>query len=206
MPTKCAKFGIDNDEFGKHVQINYKGRTYYGTAIGGYVSLAISVFTWTLALGQIYACFFSILNYEWAKEGQLDSPNSVIYDVPYSSGFPSFSIFTPTSGDYTDPANLQGSYNDNEYFDFWFVGSDGSTKIQAIPCSDALDAYISDADTVADISLSYGSEQEGINLFMCPDASEFPLYQQNWNEFGLTDTVSLSFVAKVKDDKKSYAG
>ena len=205
MPSKCASFGIANDEFGKHVQINYKGRTYYGTAIGGYVSLLISLVTWTLALGQIWACFFSILNYEWQKEGQLDSPNLTTYTIPYSEGFPSFSIYAPTSGDWTDPSNLQGVYNDKDYFDFYFVGAEGESQIDAIPCIDALNKYISDVDTVQDISLSYGSEQDGINFFVCPDKEDYPLYQQNWNQFGLTDTVSLSFVAKVKTGQESYA-
>ena len=53
--------------------------------------------------------------------------------VPYSEGFPSFSIYTPTSGSLIHPEGLQGVYNDKEYFDFYFVGVDGEI-IEAISC------------------------------------------------------------------------
>ena len=58
--NKCINFGAGQDRMGKNVNINYKGKASYGTAVGGYVSLCARTMILILALGQIWACFFRV--------------------------------------------------------------------------------------------------------------------------------------------------
>ena len=55
---KCRKFGRSQDNFGKRVQINYRGSMTYGTALGGYISLFVRLTIWVIALAQIWAVFY----------------------------------------------------------------------------------------------------------------------------------------------------
>ena len=79
------------------------------------------LFILTLATCQLWACFFSIANYEGIKESYLAVPNEITMTAGYDKGgFPSFSIFTPTSGSYSDPTTLEGTYNDDTMFTYEF--------------------------------------------------------------------------------------
>ena len=120
-PTKCSKFGESQDQFGNQVRITYKGGTNYGTAVGGYVSLTARILIWGLALCQIWACFFKVSNFEWPLEGQLDVPNTEKYTMTYDGGFPTFAIYSSTSGSFASPVDLQGSYNNATVFDYYFT-------------------------------------------------------------------------------------
>ena len=64
-----------------HVKINYRGSNFYGTALGGYISLCARILILSLASGQIWACFFAVSNTENESHTQLDVPNEVYYDV-----------------------------------------------------------------------------------------------------------------------------
>ena len=122
MPSgnKCINFGAGQDKMGKNVTIHYKGKASYGTAVGGYVSLCVRFLILILAVGQIWACFFRVKYYENEAMTQLDVPNKVVYNITYQNGFPSFSIYSPTSGSIEDPFNVEGDYNNRTMFDFAF--------------------------------------------------------------------------------------
>lgn len=99
----------------------------------------------TIAMSQIYACYFDIKHVENERYTELPVPNSVTSSIPYQKGFLSFSIFTATDGQLAYPKNTQGVYNSKDYFDFGFivVGDDlKETKIPAIQCSEAVEKYI----------------------------------------------------------------
>ena len=59
---KCQKsfrnYGSSHDNFGKYVKLTYRKKKTYGTALGGYMSLMARIVIITIAIGQIYACFF----------------------------------------------------------------------------------------------------------------------------------------------------
>ena len=59
MPSSCSAFGQARDLLGKQVSFMYKGSGKYGTAVGGYVSMSARIIVWTLALLELYACFFN---------------------------------------------------------------------------------------------------------------------------------------------------
>ena len=89
--TKCARFGEGYDLLGKSVQFNYKRGPRYGTALGGYCSLAARLFIWFLAAVEIYSCFSSPLYIESTKNDQLVSPNNdTFYEISLDQGFPAF--------------------------------------------------------------------------------------------------------------------
>ena len=76
---------------------------------------------------------------------QLDVPNKEIYSVSYENGFPSFSIYTLTSGSLLEPSKMEGVYNDRTYFDFHFhvrrkndSYEEELTEIDAIDCKEAI--------------------------------------------------------------------
>ena len=79
----CRKFGRAQDNFGKRVQINYRGKMTYGTALGGYISLLARIIIWTMALGEIWACFVKPHHQEAIMREQLISPNSQVYNISY---------------------------------------------------------------------------------------------------------------------------
>ena len=121
MPgNKCINFGAAQDKMGKNVTIHYKGKPSYGTAIGGYVSLCARLVIFILAFGEWWACFAQVKYYENESMTQLDVPNKEIYSVSYENGFPSFSIYTITSGSFLEPSTMEGVYNDKTYFDYHF--------------------------------------------------------------------------------------
>ena len=106
------------------------GKQSYGTAIGGYVSIIARYTILALAIGQIWACFYEVKNYEMTLESQLSVPNDVVYEMTYEKGFPSFSIYTATEGKITDPSQLKGKYNDEEKFKFYFTVGDRSDDVK----------------------------------------------------------------------------
>lgn len=83
------------------------------------------------------------------REGYLTVPNTTPLTTGYEQGgFPSFAIFTPTSGSYSEPSKLEGSYNNEEIFTFKFVlTTEGpvTQDIEAIPCEEAVNLYVEDA-------------------------------------------------------------
>lgn len=71
------------------------------------------------ALGSVWACFFNVVNFQWQRDGYLTVPNNATMTVGYEAGgFPSFSIYTPVSGDYYEPDTLEGSYNNATIFSY----------------------------------------------------------------------------------------
>ena len=64
MPrNKCRSFGANQDKFGKRVQMNYMGKTFYGTALGGYISLTAAILIQAIAYLSIAEAFLNIKNY-----------------------------------------------------------------------------------------------------------------------------------------------
>ena len=45
----------------------YRGSGRYGTAVGGYISMAARIFIWTVAALEIYTCFFIPANSQITK-------------------------------------------------------------------------------------------------------------------------------------------
>ena len=140
---KCRQWGSEHDRFAKHVQINYRGKPAYGTAVGGYVSLCTRILIVVLALCEVWACFFDQKHKESIFREQLDIPNKVVYEIGYDQGFPSFSIQT------RDDENSKTRFNNDTmfYFKFKVRGYEGKQNIDAISCKAALKKYISNEES-----------------------------------------------------------
>ena len=67
MPNSCTKWGQTRDLLGKSVSFMYRGSGRYGTAVGGYISMAARIFIWTVAALEIYTCFFIPANSQITK-------------------------------------------------------------------------------------------------------------------------------------------
>ena len=105
---------------------------------------------------------------------------TVGYEV---GGFPSFSVFTPVSGSYYEPDSLQGSYNNATIFHYSFqIQKTGNIMqmVDAIPCSEAIPRYMSDAYDLEQVLANYGRT---IGNFLCPDIAQFDLLISNWLDF-----------------------
>ena len=130
------------DQMGQKVTINYKGKMSYGTAVGGYVSLCARLVLLTLALGQIWACYFRVKYSENETQTQLSIPNTQTYTVGYGNGFPSFSIYSPVTTSSGSLDEKSASHNNSTMFDFGFIlrvaDNGGTTKVDAISCKEAL--------------------------------------------------------------------
>ena len=59
--------------------------------------------------------------FEWPLEGQLDVPNTEKYLMTYDGGFPTFAIYSSSSGSFASPVDLKGSYNNATVFDYYFT-------------------------------------------------------------------------------------
>lgn len=92
---KCREFGRSQDNFGKRVQINYRGKMTYGTALGGFISFCARMTIWFIAAAQLWACFFDSKYVESVIYKKLSAPNEERYEIKYHQGFPSFSILSP---------------------------------------------------------------------------------------------------------------
>ncbi len=79
---------------GKQISFTYKGSDTHGTAVGGYVSMIVSIIIWVLALGEIYACFWVPDESQILAFHQLDIPNDVVHTVQAQQGFPAFLVQT----------------------------------------------------------------------------------------------------------------
>ena len=113
---------------------------------------------------------------------QLEVPNSEMYTVSYENGFPSFSIYTVTSGSWLEPANMTGVYNDKTYFDFHFhvrvneAGKEKLIEIDAIDCKEAI-GRVADEDQRKKMLKNFG---ELADNFVCPDLTSYSLYTPDW--------------------------
>ena len=66
--------------------------------------------------------------------------------MTYETGFPTFSVYAATSGNFTDPSDLTGDYNNAEQFDFKFsLGP--NEDLGAINCSVAIREFVDDETT-----------------------------------------------------------
>ena len=64
MPqNKCRSFGANRDKFGKRVQLNYMGKAFYGTALGGYISFIATILIQVIAYLSIAEAFLDVKNY-----------------------------------------------------------------------------------------------------------------------------------------------
>ncbi len=80
---KFKEFGRNRDNFGKAAQIGYRGKTTYGTTFGGYVSFIVRIFLLSIAMAQIYACFFDVKHVENERYTELAVPNAITSNIPY---------------------------------------------------------------------------------------------------------------------------
>jgi len=81
MPNKCVAYGQQSDKLGQPFNIPYKGSSSYGTALGGYVSIVVSIFIWAVSGLEIYKCFYSPTTTLYQSWTQLEVPNTVSYDI-----------------------------------------------------------------------------------------------------------------------------
>jgi hypothetical protein len=69
MPNKCVAFGQQQDQLGQPFNFAFRGSGTFGTALGGYVSLIVRIFIWTVAIMELFFVVtrpFSTLYQSWS--------------------------------------------------------------------------------------------------------------------------------------------
>ena len=67
-------------------------------------------------------CFAAPSIFTFTSYDELKTPNEEVYTSSYTSGFPSFSIYTVSAENWGGGrSNRPGTYNDKDKFDFYFT-------------------------------------------------------------------------------------
>ncbi len=90
MPNSCTTFGQRHDSLGQSFNFAFRGSTTFGTAVGGYISIAVAIFIWIVALAEIYFCLSRPFVTQYSTWNQLEVPNEIDYKIEAIEGFPSF--------------------------------------------------------------------------------------------------------------------
>lgn len=179
MTNGCQKFGQGQDLLGKQVGFSYKGSPKYGTVCGGYVSLCARIFIWSLAAILVYSCFTEPVNVQQTKYNQLQTPNSIHYNIKIDEGLPTFYTYTKS----------KKSINDQDLFSFEFlsVESDPSSPlgyknvtIAARPCDEVIREYVTDPVTQQNMLKEFNDMQ-----FLCPDTDQYTIFVSAWQITGI---------------------
>lgn len=169
MPSKCTSFGQQQDNLGQPFNFAFRGFSRHGTALGGYITLTVRIFIWTIALMEIWFCFTKPATTQYTSWSQLSVPNEQFYNISTTEGFPSVQIYSPKTG----------LYNDENLFDFyWQMESfNGTQNVTAILCSEYVTKYITDQFTQEQVLKQFLNLG---NQFVCPDLEHFELREQAW--------------------------
>ena len=109
-------------------------------------------------------------------------PNIETYTIDYDQGFPSFAIYTASEDSLEDI--FTGDYNNSTIWEFGFkispTHSEDTVDVDAIPCYDAINKYITDKGTRHIVLENFGSS---VHNYVCPDLASYDLYKSQWLDF-----------------------